>query len=117
MSSLKAYYPVVVVIASSLFASATWAASFQFPHSVHKNACPTAVENVGQNAQTVGQANALTDEGRKAGLGVNNKTQGATKPVAVVQNGLLLPAVKTGKTPGQLAGDAAKTDAAAAAAK
>ncbi len=114
MSTLKTYYPLVVVVASSLFASATWAASFQFPHALHKNACPTAVENVGQNVQAVGQTNALTEEGRKAGMGVDTKTKGSVTPVANAQHGLLLPAVKTGKTPAQLTADAAKADAAAA---
>ncbi len=112
MSNFKTYYPWAVVVASSLFASATWAASFQFPHHVHKNGCPTAVENVGQNLQVVGQTNAMTDEGRKAGMGVDGKTKANGAPVANVQKGLLLPAVKTGKTPEQLAADA-KANAAA----
>ncbi len=107
MSTLKTYYPLVAVVASSLFASAAWAASFQFPHQAHKNACPTAVENVNPSA-------VVTDEARKAGKEQDSKTKTSGVPVAKMQNGLLLPAVKNGKTQGQQAGDAAKAEAAAA---
>ncbi len=109
MSTLKTYYPLVVVVASSLFASATWAASFQFPHAVHRNACPTAVEYPNPT-------NAITDEARKAGKGADTKTKASTAPVANLQNGMLVPAVKNGKAQGQQAGDAARAEAAAAAA-
>ena len=113
MSTLKKYYPLAVLV-GSLCASATWAASFQYPHSVHRNGCPTAVENVGQNAQTLGQTNAMTEDGRKAGVGVDNN-KGNAGANAKAQQGLLLPAVKQGKTPGQLTGDVGKADAGAAA--
>lgn len=108
MSMLKTCYPLAVLV-GSLCASATWAASFQFPHSVHRNSCPTAVENVGLNAQT----NALAEDARKAGVGAD--TKGSVGPNAKAQPGLLLPAVKQGKAPGQLAGEVGKAEAGASA--
>lgn len=108
MSASKSAFAALFAI--TLCSSAAWAARFPFPHGAHKNACPTAVENVGQPGQTAGQANVVNQE-RKAGKTTDQKTTADAAPNAKIQHGLLLPAVKQGKTQGQIGVDAGKAEA------
>jgi len=110
MSIFNKSYALTFFVAS-LSTGAAWAASFPFPHRLHQAACPTAVENVGQ---TMGQTNAAAQD-NKLGVAVDKKNRLDVGQGAKAQNGMLLPAVKTGKAPGQAAGEAGKADAAAAA--
>lgn len=104
---------LVALFAITLCSSPAWATRIPAPHLTHKNACPTAVENVGQLGQTAGQTNMVTQE-RKAGKTTDQKNIADAAPPANSQHGLLLPAVKQGKAPGQIGVEAGKAEAAGA---
>ena len=99
-----------VVVAACLCASSSWAASLQFPHRARQVACPTAVENAGQNNAISWGEN--KDASKAAGV-ADTKTKGSLAPTGKGQNTTVVPAAKQEKAPGQLAGEAGKTEAGA----